>query len=144
MGMAAMPTQDGDGPGFTSACPAAGRSRSARTAEDPQAAFDFITMALNKENTLQVRHREQPDRGAQGRRRGPGVPRSNPSFASSPTLVDVTHFRPATPDYPQISSSIQVADRGRHDRQQQSPEDAAAAYDDAVTGIVGDDNTTTD
>ncbi len=67
----------------------------------------------------------------------------NPSFAFFSELVDVTHFRPATPDYSQISSNIQVAAEAMA-TQQQSPEDAAAAYDAAVVGIVGEDNTTTD
>ena len=55
--------------------------------------------------------------------------------------MDVTNFRPATSDYPQVSNEIMVAMEAVMTGQQ-TPEEAAAAYDEAVVGIVGDENTT--
>ncbi|MET0884947.1 MAG: ABC transporter substrate-binding protein, partial [Mycetocola sp.] len=48
---------------------------------------------------------------------------------------------PATSDYGKISNEITVAMEAVMTGQQ-SPADAAAAYDKAVVGIVGDENTT--
>ena len=49
--MAKMPTQDGGGPGATSMSGGWTLAVGAN-AKDKQAAFDFITTALNKENTF--------------------------------------------------------------------------------------------
>ncbi|KQR17440.1 extracellular solute-binding protein [Cellulomonas sp. Leaf334] len=140
MGMAKMPTQDGGGPGFTSMSGGWTLAVGAH-AEDPQAAFDFITTALNKENTFKYDTENSQIAVRKDVAEDPEYIAYNPSFEFFSALVDVTHFRPATPDYSQISSNIQVAAEAMA-TQQQSPEDAAAAYDAAVTGIVGDDNTT--
>ena len=142
MGMAKMPTQDGGGPGFTSMSGGWTLAVGAH-AEDPQAAFDFITTALNKENTFKYDTENSQIAVRKDVAEDPEYIAYNPSFAFFSALVDVTHFRPATPDYSQISSNIQVAAEAMA-TQQQSPEDAAKAYDAAVVGIVGDDNTTTD
>ena len=52
----------------------------------------------------------------------------------------MTNFRPATPDYSQISGNIQVAVElvatGAA-----TPEAAAEAYDQGLVGIVGQDKT---
>ena len=142
MGMAKMPTQDGGGPGFTSMSGGWTLAVGAH-AEDPQAAFDFITTALNKENTFKYDTENSQIAVRKDVAEDPEYTAYNPSFEFFSALVDVTHFRPATPDYSQISSNSQVAAEAMA-TQQQSPEDAAKAYDAAVTGIVGDDNTTTD
>ena len=54
--------------------------------------------------------------------------------------MEHTNFRPATSDYSQISNAIQVAMESVMTGQQ-SPKEAAAAYDDAVVGVVGKENT---
>ena len=61
----------------------------------------------------------------------------NPSFEFFSSLVPVTHFRPTTPDYSQISSNIQVACESVV-TDQATPEQAAATYDEALTSIVGE------
>ena len=54
--------------------------------------------------------------------------------------MPVTHFRPATTDYSRISNAITVAMESVMTGQQ-TPEEAAAAYDQALVGIVGEDGT---
>jgi multiple sugar transport system substrate-binding protein len=105
------------------------------------AAWDFIAMALNKENSqaydvaasqIAVRSDVSED---------PEYQDANPTFGFFSEIVEVTHFRPATSDYGKISNEITVAMEAVMTGQQ-SPADAAAAYDTAVVGIVGDENTT--
>lgn len=141
MGMAKMPTQDGSDPGATSMSGGWTLAVGAN-AKDKQAAFDFITTALNKENTFKYDTENSQIAVRKDVAEDPAYVSYNPSFAFFSDLVDVTHFRPATPDYSQISSNIQVAAEAMATGQQ-SAEDAAKAYDEAVKGIVGDDNTTT-
>ncbi|MCY1250780.1 hypothetical protein D9M72_644520 [compost metagenome] len=50
----------------------------------------------------------------------------------------VTHYRPATADYPKISTAVQVATESVITGKQ-SPEDAAAEYDATVRKLVGED-----
>jgi multiple sugar transport system substrate-binding protein len=142
MGMAKMPTQDGSDPGATSMSGGWTLAVGAN-AKNKQAAFDFITTALNKENTFKYDTENSQIAVRKDVAEDPAYIAYNPSFAFFSELVDVTHFRPATPDYSQISSNIQVAAEAMATGQQ-SAEDAAKAYDEAVKGIVGDDNTTTD
>jgi multiple sugar transport system substrate-binding protein len=141
MGIAKMPTQDGADPGATSMSGGWTLAVGAN-AKDPQAAFDFIATALNKENTFKYDTENSQIAVRKDVAEDPEYIGYNPSFAFFSALVADTHFRPATPDYSQISSNIQVAAEAMA-TQQQSPEDAAAAYDAAVKGIVGDDKTTT-
>jgi multiple sugar transport system substrate-binding protein len=140
MGMAKMPTQDGDDPGATSMSGGWTLAVGAN-ADNKQAAFDFITTALNKENTFKYDTENSQIAVRKDVAEDPAYISYNPSFEFFSDLVDVTHFRPATPDYSQISSNIQVAAEAMATGQQ-SPEDAAKAYDEAVKGIVGDDMTT--
>ncbi|MDM7830064.1 extracellular solute-binding protein [Cellulomonas edaphi] len=141
MGFAKMPTQNGDAPGATSM--SGGWTLAVGShAKNPQAAFDFITTALNKENTFKYDTENSQIAVRKDVAEDPAYTAYNPSFEFFSSLVDVTHFRPATPDYSQISSNIQVAAEAMATGQQ-SPEDAAKAYDTAVKGIVGDDKTTT-
>lgn len=139
MGLAAMPTQDGSGDGFTSMSGGWTLALGAN-ASDPQTAFDFIAQALTPENALMY-HQEA----------GQIAVRSdvasnqeyldfNPSFEFFSSLVQYTHFRPATPDYSQISSNIPVATESVFTGQA-SPKDAQAQYDQALVGIVGEENT---
>jgi multiple sugar transport system substrate-binding protein len=71
----------------------------------------------------------------------PEYTKTNPTTEFFTDLVDVTHFRPATSDYPKVSNEIMVAMESVMTGQQ-TPEEAAAVYDEAVTGIVGEENTT--
>ncbi|WP_129663115.1 extracellular solute-binding protein [Phytoactinopolyspora endophytica] len=137
MANAAMPTQNGQDPGAVSMSGgwtlAVGAGSKA-----PDLAFEFITMALDQENSRsydveasQIAVREDVAEDSE-------YIDANPSFEFFSEIVEFTHFRPATSDYPQISNEIQVAMESVMTGQQ-SPEEAAAAYDSAVERIVGAD-----
>ena len=70
----------------------------------------------------------------------PGYQSANPFVKDVSEFVAVTHYRPATADYPRISAAVQEATEvvitGA-----KSPAQAAADYDAAVKGIVGDAKT---
>src|SRR5665648_652534 len=140
MGFAAMPTQNGQAPGFTSLSGGWTLAVGANC-ENPKEAFDFIAVALNQENSrifyseagqIAVRADVAED---------PEYLGFNSSFEFFSSLVEYTHFRPATPDYSQISSNIPVATESVATGQA-SPEEAAAAYDAALIRIVGEEMTT--
>jgi multiple sugar transport system substrate-binding protein len=140
MGVAAMPTQDGGGAGRTSMSGGWTLAMGAKT-ENPDAAWDFIATALNEENSLSydVAASQIAVRTDVGT--SPEYVESNPTFEFFSSLVADTHFRPATSDYAKISNEITVAMEAVMTGQQ-TPEEAAKAYDEAITGIVGEDNTT--
>lgn len=137
LGFAAMPTQDEGG--FTSMSGGWTLAVGAN-ASDPQAAFDFIAQALTPENALTY-HQEAGQIAVRS-----DVASSqeyldyNPSFEFFSSLVEYTNFRPATPDYSQISSNIPVATESVITGQA-TPEDAQKAYDQALIEIVGEENT---
>jgi multiple sugar transport system substrate-binding protein len=139
MGMAAMPTQDGQEPGFTSMSGGWTLAVGAH-AGDPQAAFDFISVALNRENSLKYDTENSQIAVRTDVAEDPEYLSYNPSFEFFSSLVEYTHFRPATPDYSQISSNIQVAAESVATGQA-TPEEAAAAYDEGLVSIVGEDAT---
>ncbi|MBG6239470.1 multiple sugar transport system substrate-binding protein [Mycetocola sp. CAN_C7] len=140
LGQAPMPTQNGQEPGATSMSGGWTLAMgSGSTNKD--AAWDFIAMALNKDNSqaydvaasqIAVRSDVSED---------PEYQEANPTFGFFSEIVEVTNFRPATSDYGKISNEITVAMEAVMTGQQ-SPADAAATYDKAVVGIVGEDDTT--
>lgn len=139
MGMAAMPTQDGQDPGFTSM--SGGWTLAVGSqAGDPQAAFDFIALALNQENSLKYDTENSQIAVRSDVAEDPEYLGYNPSFEFFSSLVEYTHFRPATPDYSQISSTIQVAAESVATGQADAAQ-AARTYDDGLVGIVGADAT---
>lgn len=142
IGFAAMPTQDGGGAGFTSMSGGWTLAMGAHTA-DPKATFEFMAQALTPENALSYHEKA----GQIAVRSDVAASKEyldfNPSFKFFSSLVKYTHFRPATPDYSQISSKIPVATESVFTGQS-SPEDAQKAYDQALIGIVGQDKTTTE
>ena len=139
MGQTAMPTQDGAEPGATSMSGGWTLAMGSKST-NKDAAWDFISLALNKDNSQaydiaasQIAVRDDVSQD-------PDYQAANPTFGFFSEIVANTHFRPATSDYAQISSAITVAMEAVMTGQQ-SPEDAAAAYDQAVVGIVGEENT---
>jgi len=139
MGQAPMPTQMGDEPGATSMSGGWTLAMGAQS-ENKDAAWDFIALALDKDNSqaydiaasqIAVRSDVSEDATYQD---------ANPSFGFFSSIVEFTHFRPATSDYGQISSEITVAMEAVMTGQQ-TPTEAAAAYDKALVGIVGEANT---
>jgi multiple sugar transport system substrate-binding protein len=141
MGVAAMPTQNGDGAGRTSMSGGWTLAMGAKT-KNADAAWDFISTALNEENSLSYdiaasQIAVRTDVGT-----APEYVDSNPTFEFFSELVTDTHFRPATTEYAKVSNEITVAMESVMTGQQ-TPEEAAKVYDTAVAGIVGEDKTTT-
>ena len=139
MGFAPMPTQNGQAPGSTSMSGGWLLSVGAN-APDPQAAFDFIAVALNRENTLKYDTENSQIAVREDVANDPAYLEYNPSFEFFSSLVPNTNFRPATPDYSQISGAIQVAAEAVATGAQ-TPEEAAATYDESLVGIVGEEQT---
>lgn len=140
IGVAAFPTQRGQGPGAVSLSGGWTLAVGAQTA-NPDAAFDFLAMSLNRENALQYNIANSQIAVRTDVAADPAYREANPFIGFFTDLVTVTHFRPATADYPQISAEIQAATEAVMTGQM-TPEEAAAAYDEAVVGIVGEANVT--
>lgn len=138
-GMAKMPTSTGQEPGAVSMSGGWLFSIGSQS-KNPELAFNLIATCLSQENSLKYDTENSQIAVRDDVASDPVYLEYNPSFEFFSSLVPVTHFRPATPDYSQISSQIQVAAESVLTGQA-SPEAAAKAYDDAVTGLVGADNT---
>lgn len=137
MGTAPMPTQKGDAPGRTSMSGGWTLAMGANC-EEPETAFKFISMALDKENSLNYavegsQIAVRTDVGSDERYSG-----SDPKVKFWTELVADTHFRPATADYAQISNEIMVAMEAVMTGQSDVAA-AVAAYDKSVKGIVGEE-----
>lgn len=140
LGQAAMPTQNGAAPGSTSMSGGWVLSVGSH-AKDKQAAFDYVSLSLNKENSQAYdiaasQIAERADVAAD-----PSYVSSNPTMKFFTDLVQVTHFRPAYADYPHVSDAIQVAMESVMTGQQ-SPQQAMSAFTDQVKSAVGADKVT--
>ncbi|MGY4965966.1 extracellular solute-binding protein [Streptomyces sp. 900105245] len=135
LGLAAMPTQDGQAPGrvsmsggWTWAIPA--------KAGNPDLAFDFIRTMQTKDNArkwyiansgIAVREDVADD---------PAYATAQPGIAFFTELVASTHYRPAFPAYPKVSTAVQEAMEGvtTGDR---SVKQAAGDYDATLKDVTG-------
>jgi multiple sugar transport system substrate-binding protein len=138
MGVAAMPTQDGQAPGSTSMSGGWVLSIGAHSA-NKQAAWDFVSLAENRENSLNYdiiasQIAERADVAAD-----PKYLAATPTLGFFTNLVKVTHFRPAYPVYPQISDQIQVAMESVMTGQS-SPSSAMSTLAGQVSSIAGSSN----
>lgn len=140
IGVAAFPTQEGQGDGAVSLSGGWTLAVGAQS-KAPDAAFDFLSMALDFENSLQYNIENSQIAVRTDVAEDPTYLEANPFIGYFTDLVSYTRFRPATADYPQISAEIQAATEAVMTGQQ-TPEEAAAAYDEAVIGIVGEENVT--
>lgn len=139
MGFAKMPTKDGQGDGFTSMSGGWTLTVGSQTA-NADAAFSFISIALNYENTLKYDTENAQVAVRQDVAQSQEYLSYNSSFEFFVSLVAVTRFRPSTPDYSQISGNIQVACESVI-TDATTPQEAAAAYDAGLISIVGQDAT---
>ncbi|WP_267425526.1 MULTISPECIES: extracellular solute-binding protein [unclassified Curtobacterium] len=139
MGQAAMPTQNGQAPGYNSMSGGWTLAVGSKS-KNPQAAFDFITTFLNKDGSLKYDTENSQIAVRKDVAEDTAYTDANPTFKFFSGLVEHTNFRPATSDYSQISNAVQVAMESVMTGQQ-SPKQAAAAYDDAVVQTVGKDHT---
>lgn len=139
MGVAAMPTEDGQKPGEISMSGGWTLAVGAKT-KAKSAAFDYLTTALDKKNSAKIAidYSLIPVRADVAS--DPDYLSSNPQAEFFASLVKNTFFRPATSQYAQVSNQIQVASEAVITGQQ-SAKDAVKAYDAALPGIVGADNT---
>lgn len=139
VGYAAMPTQNGQGDGFTSMSGGWTLAMGSQV-RNAKAAFDFMTIALNKDNALKYYTENSQIAVRKDVAQDPQYLGYNPSFEFFSSLVQYTHFRPSTPDYTQISGNIQIACEDVATGAA-TPQEAAAAYDEGLVQIVGEDNT---
>ncbi|MCR2826019.1 extracellular solute-binding protein, partial [Microbacterium sp. zg.Y909] len=137
MGVALFPTQDGQGPAGVSMSGGWTLAASAQT-DVPDLAFEFLTTVLNEENSLWYAINNAQIAVRTDVAADPTYLEANPFVGPVSEAVAVTNFRPANSDYPQISVAVQQATEAVITGQQTAAE-AAAAYDDAVRQIVGDE-----
>jgi len=140
LGAAAMPTQDGAAPGKTSMSGGWLLSVGARS-KNKQAAWDYIALALNKENSLSYDNAASQIAERKDVASDPSYTASDPFTPFFTGLVSVTHFRPAYSDYPKVSDAIQVAMEAVMTNQS-SVDDAVKAFASTVRSAVGSDKTT--
>ncbi|MDR6169350.1 MULTISPECIES: extracellular solute-binding protein [unclassified Curtobacterium] len=139
MGQAPMPTQNGQEPGYNSM--SGGWTLAVgKNSKNPQAAFDFISTFLNQKGSLKYDIENSQIAVRKDVAEDPTYDASNPTFKFFSGLVEHTNFRPATSEYSQVSNAIQVAMESVMTGQQ-TPKQAAAAYDKSVEQVVGKDNT---
>ncbi|UKA65168.1 extracellular solute-binding protein [Arthrobacter sp. FW306-05-C] len=139
MGVAPFPTQKGQAPGKVSMSGGWTLAVGAET-KQPDLAFNFLTTALNAKNSLAFTLASSQIAVRNDVAADPGYQSANPFVKDVSGLVSVTRFRPATSDYPRISAAVQEATEAVITGNR-TPEQAAADYDTAVTGIVGGDKT---
>ncbi|MGI5194747.1 extracellular solute-binding protein [Streptomyces sp. CA-288835] len=130
LGLAAMPTQHGQAPGKVSMSGGWTWSIPSKAA-NPDLAFKFIETMQTKANAqkwyisnsgISVRKDVAED---------PEYVKAQPGIKFFTDLVSVTHYRPAYPAYPKVSTAIQEAMEGVTTGDS-SVEEAAKAYDEEL------------
>jgi multiple sugar transport system substrate-binding protein len=139
MGTTPMPTQNGQAPGANSMSGGWTLAVGAKT-QNAKKSFEFITDALSKKGSTEYDIAASQIAVRSDVAEDPVYVKSNPTFKFFSSLVPVTHYRPATTDYSRISNEITVAMEAVMTGQA-TPAEAAATYDDDLTGIVGADKT---
>ncbi|WP_189215310.1 MULTISPECIES: extracellular solute-binding protein [Streptomyces] len=111
LGLAAMPTQAGQAPGrvsmsggWTWAVPA--------KAGNPDLAFEFIKTMQTKANAMKWYLANAGIAVREDVAEDPAYLKARPGLAFFTGLVPVTHYRPAYPAYPRVSTAIQEAMEG--------------------------------
>ena len=136
MAVAKFPTRNGQAPGAVSMSGGWTLAVSADSA-NPDLAFSFLTTALNRQNSLAFTLESLQIAVRADVASDPAYQSANPYIRDVSELIDVTHFRPSTADYPRISAAIQEATEAVITGAL-TPEQAAARYDQAVRDQVGD------
>ncbi|GAA2029286.1 extracellular solute-binding protein [Pseudokineococcus marinus] len=137
LGVAPMPTQDGEEPGAVSLSGGFALAVSAG-APDPDLAFDFLTTAGDYENSLAYYLAAQQISVRADVSEDPRYAEQNPTISAFSELVEVTRFRPAYQEYPRISNEISTTAESVITGER-TPEEAMADYGEAVTQIVGEE-----
>ncbi len=135
LGLAPMPTQHGQAPGRVSMSGGWTWSVPAKAA-NPGLAFDFIRTMQTKDNArawyiansgIAVREDVAAD---------PAYATAQPGIKFFTELVAATHYRPAYPAYPKVSTAVQEAMEGVTTGDL-SVEKAASGYDAALADVTG-------
>jgi multiple sugar transport system substrate-binding protein len=136
MGVAKMPTEDGQAPNYVTLSGGWAYSITSKSAH-PDQAFKVLQTAFSKD--LLATYDVQA---------GQVAPRQDivdvPAYHDAPlspfytSLVAFTQFRPAFPAYPKVS--LQIDNAMQHVMSGQSPSEAMNAYAQAVAGIAGASN----
>ncbi|MGC9498158.1 extracellular solute-binding protein [Streptomyces sp. WG7] len=136
LGLAAMPTQNGQAPGrvsmsggWTWAIP--------DKAGNPDLAFEFIKTMQTKANAQQWYIANSGIAVREDVADDPAYVEAQPGIEFFTGLVAVTHYRPAYPAYPKVSVAIQEAMEGVTTGDK-SVEEAARDYDEALKEATGD------
>lgn len=135
MGVAKFPTQRGQEPGGVSMSGGWTLAVGADS-KNPDQAFQFVATALNKKNALAFTVASSQIAVRSDVAAEPDYLAANPFVKDVSELVSVTHYRPATADYPRISAAVQVATEAVITGTL-SPQEAAEQYDKTIRDQVG-------
>lgn len=134
LGLAAMPTQHGQAPGkvslaggWTWAIPA--------KASNPDLAFEFIKTMQTQENALYYNVTAANIAVRDDVAEDPEYLESLPGVKFFTSLVEYSHYRPALPVYPQVSTAIQEASEAVT-AGGATPDQAAKDYDESLKSIT--------
>ncbi|GGP80939.1 sugar ABC transporter substrate-binding protein [Streptomyces calvus] len=130
LGFAAMPTQHGQAPGRVSMSGGWTWSIPAKAA-NPDLAFEFIKTLQTRANAQKWYVANSGIAVRQDVADDPAYAEAQPGIRFFTDLVEHTHYRPAYPAYPKVSTAIQEAMEGVTTGDL-SVEEAARGYDDAL------------
>ncbi|MFI1071972.1 extracellular solute-binding protein [Streptomyces puniciscabiei] len=135
LGLAYMPTQHGQAPGKVSMSGGWTWAIPARAAH-PDLAFDFIRTLQTEANAKKWYIANSGISLRKDVAADPAYATAQPGIKFFTDLVSSTHYRPAYPAYPKVSTAIQEAMEGvtTGDR---SVEKAASGYDDTLKDVTG-------
>ncbi|MEU6734260.1 extracellular solute-binding protein [Streptomyces physcomitrii] len=135
LGQAPMPTQHGQAPGAVSM--SGGWAWSIpRKAGNPELAFEFVKTLQTKENAVRWDVADAQIAVREDVAADPKYLNSMPGIKFFTSLVDRTHYRPALPVYPQVSTAIGEAMEAVT-TDDASPAGAAKEYDGQLGDLVG-------
>jgi multiple sugar transport system substrate-binding protein len=140
MGVTPFPTENGQAPGANSM--SGGWTLAVgKHSKSPDLAVQFLETAENQKNELSYDIADSQVAVRKDVANDPKYASANPTFKFFSSLVALTHFRPATTPYTQVSTAIQTAMESVMTGQQ-SPAQATQVYGSALPGIVGASNVT--
>jgi multiple sugar transport system substrate-binding protein len=137
LGTTPMPTQNGQAPGKVSLSGGFVLSVGAN-AKNPDAAFNLVKLAMNKENSLFFYVKAVQVSVRSDVTDEPEYTKGNPSQPFWTSLVQVTQYRPAYSIYPQISNQLQ-AETEAVITGQAAPDKATNDLADQVKQLAGPD-----
>ncbi|MFI7349788.1 extracellular solute-binding protein [Streptomyces sp. NPDC049936] len=130
LGLAAMPTQNGQAPGKVSMSGGWAWSIPAKAA-NPDLAFDFVKTMQTKANAQKWYIANSGIAVREDVANDPAYTAAQPGIKFFTDLVESTHYRPAYPAYPKVSVAVQEAMEGVTTGDL-SVEEAARGYDEAL------------